>query len=118
MQTGFDRNDQRIHAIGELDRKQIGSLYLMSCNSGHTDLFDAAGINARGSFAEIGDNRNVYAYDGSVSFGTPIIRVVFGQLQCTAIKLIRTAILRFIRILVLICRLAHRKVCSGIIGTA
>ena len=33
-------------------------------------------------------------------------------------QIIRTAILRFIRILVLICRLAHRKVCSGIIGTA
>ena len=77
--TGFDRNDQRIHAIGELDRKQIGSLYLMSCNSGHTDLFDAAGINAAAAFAEMGTIGNVYAYDGSVSFGTPIIRVFSGN---------------------------------------
>ena len=51
----------------------------MSCNSGHTDLFDDVGTNAAATFAQMQTIANVYAYDGSVSFGTPIIRVFSGN---------------------------------------
>ena len=42
----------------------------------------------------------------------------FWAITAHGYQIIKAAILRFIRILKLTCRLAHRKVCLGIIGTA
>lgn len=53
----------------------------MSCNSGHTDLLDDVGINAAAAFAEMGTIGNVYAYDGSVSFGRPLTRAWTGDYE-------------------------------------
>ena len=81
--SGNGRNirGQSIDAIGDLGTKRIWSLHLLSCNSGHTDLFDDVGTNAAAAFAQMQTIANVYAYDGSVSFGRPLTRAWTGDYE-------------------------------------
>ena len=67
--SGKNLKGESITSISSLQQKTIGSLYLMSCNSGHVDLFVETGNNAAAAFCRLGGIDDVYAFDGNMSFG-------------------------------------------------
>ena len=66
--TGYNKKGEAIDAIRDLSRKCIHDLYLMSCNSGHRDLYDKKGTNAAAAFVRLGGIDRVHAFDGSMSY--------------------------------------------------
>ena len=66
--TGYNKKGEAIDAIRDLSRKCIHDLYLMSCNSGHRDLYDKKGTNAAAAFVRLGGTDRVHAFDGSMSY--------------------------------------------------
>ena len=67
--SGKNLKGESITSISSLQQKTIGSLYLMSCNSGHVDLFVETDNNAAAAFCRLGGIDDVYAFDGNMSFG-------------------------------------------------
>jgi hypothetical protein len=66
--TGYNRKGEKIDAIGNLHHKSIHKLYLMSCNSGHKDLYFEKGTNVAAVFVRLGGIDEVYAFNGSMSY--------------------------------------------------
>lgn len=57
--------------LNDLEKKDVGQLFILGCNSGHLASL-AAGQNNLATFflsTVMGNNGVVYAYDGEVSFG-------------------------------------------------
>lgn len=74
---GKNSKGQNIGNINDLQDKDIGELYLYSCNAGHLDQFSKGGCNVASVFSNKikgeGDKGIVYAYDGNVGFGPSYI---------------------------------------------
>jgi len=72
--TGLNKDGDKIMAISSLAHENVGSmgsLYLVTCNAGHVDLYEKGedGTNAAWAFVNLGVPK-VVAYDGNMSFGS------------------------------------------------
>jgi len=74
---GKNTAGQTIPSISNLKGPDIGLLYLYACNAGHEELLQDKGINVAQAFVDLPNIDTVYAFDGSVGFGIPVIREVF-----------------------------------------
>ena len=67
--TGYNLANEPIDAISDLERISVSSLWLMSCNSGHLDLYHETNNNVAAAFCRLGTIDSVYAYNGSMGYG-------------------------------------------------
>lgn len=67
--TGYNLANEPIDAISDLERISVSSLWLMSCNSGHLDLYYETNNNVAAAFCRLGTIDSVYAYNGSMGYG-------------------------------------------------
>ena len=75
--VGKNTEGQTIPSISSLKGPDIGLLYLYACNAGHEELLQAKGTNVAQAFLDLPNIDTVFAYDGSVGFGLPVIRDIF-----------------------------------------
>lgn len=75
--VGKNTQGQAIPSISNLKGPDIGLLYLYACNAGYEELLQDIGTNVAQAFVDLPNIDTVYAYDGSVGFGIPIIRDIF-----------------------------------------
>ncbi len=75
--TGLGSKNNILPSIGDLHGPDVGILYLYACNAGHEELFQEKGINVAAAFSDLSTVDTVFAYDGSVGFGIPILRDIF-----------------------------------------
>lgn len=68
MQVDIIKKGEKINAIGDLSHKTIHRLYLMSCNSGHIDLYRETNNNAAAAFGRLGGIDEVHAFNGSMAY--------------------------------------------------
>jgi len=78
---GKNSKGDPIGDLRKLEHKSINNFYLYSCNAGLVEDFylgkDKA--NVASVLASINDRGYVYAYDGNVGFGIPVIRDITGN---------------------------------------
>ena len=75
--SGKNTAGNTIPSISNLKGPDIGLLYLYACNAGHEELVKDRGTNVAQAFVDLPNIDTVYAYDGSVGFGIPVIRDLF-----------------------------------------
>ena len=75
--TGFGRKNNVLPSISSLEGPDVDEVYLYACNAGHEELLEEKGTNVADAFRDLPNIDTVYAYDGSVGFGIPIIRTLF-----------------------------------------
>ncbi|HWR31685.1 MAG TPA: hypothetical protein VN631_17850 [Negativicutes bacterium] len=72
--TGRTINDKAsLMKISDLKGPELGLVYILACNAGHQELLKYVGTNVADAFRDLPNVDKVYAYDGSVGFGIPII---------------------------------------------
>ena len=63
--------------IDDLNGPEVALLYIFACNAAHQELLEQEGTNVAEAFADLANVDIVYAYDGSVGFGIPVLNPDF-----------------------------------------
>lgn len=70
--TTIDKKSSLLR-ISDLKGPKIPLLCIIACNAAHQELLEYKGTNVADAFADLSNVDTVYAYDGSVGFGIPVL---------------------------------------------